>query len=202
MLEQTFEQVRGVPGEQIDAPCARAVRDAILLYRGDLLEGWYQDWCLYERERLQNMYLALVDKLMAYCEMHGSYEEGVEYGERMLRYERARERTYQRMMRLYYLAGDRTAALRQYERCVTALLEELAVEPTAYTQQLYQQMRANQFDHLSMMTLQVRAVGGGTTLSLHEMLVYLQQFQATLTTLHHQIEQGIQAVERVLNQRH
>jgi len=26
------------------------------LYQGDLLEGWYQDWLLCERERLQNMF--------------------------------------------------------------------------------------------------------------------------------------------------
>ena len=35
------------------------------LYRGDLLTGWYQDWCLIERERYQCMFVSLLDKLMA-----------------------------------------------------------------------------------------------------------------------------------------
>lgn len=29
----------------------------VKLYQGELLEGWYQDWCIIERERFQQMYL-------------------------------------------------------------------------------------------------------------------------------------------------
>ena len=63
--------------------------------------GWYEDWCLSEHERLQNMYLKMLDKLMGYCEAHGQVNSGLAYGEQVLRYDRASERTYQRMMRLY-----------------------------------------------------------------------------------------------------
>ncbi|NIN69138.1 MAG: hypothetical protein GTO63_31510, partial [Anaerolineae bacterium] len=82
--------------------------------------------CLYERERLQNMYLAILDKLVSYSEVQGAYEAGLGYGSRILSYDGARERTHRRLMRLYYLAGDRTAALRQYDSCVEALRRELA----------------------------------------------------------------------------
>jgi hypothetical protein len=34
---------------------AQLLKDAVNLYCGDLLEGWYQDWCLFERERLQSI---------------------------------------------------------------------------------------------------------------------------------------------------
>ena len=34
------------------------------VYDGDLFDGCYQDWCLLERERLQNVYLVLLDKEM------------------------------------------------------------------------------------------------------------------------------------------
>ena len=51
-------------------PCAqRRSSPPPSVYRGDLLEGCYQDWCLFERERLQNAYLAMLDKLMVRC--HG-----------------------------------------------------------------------------------------------------------------------------------
>jgi len=40
------------------------LQEAVRLSYADLLEGWYQDWCLYERERLQNIYLLILDKLM------------------------------------------------------------------------------------------------------------------------------------------
>jgi hypothetical protein len=52
-----------------------------------------QDWCLGEGERLQSAYLIILDKLMGYCESHQEYEAGMAYGQRIMRYERAREST-------------------------------------------------------------------------------------------------------------
>jgi DNA-binding SARP family transcriptional activator len=56
VLEQAFEHVEGIDGEQIDAATAHMLKEAVEIYDGDLLERWYQDWCLYEHERLQNIY--------------------------------------------------------------------------------------------------------------------------------------------------
>ena len=36
----------------MDEDRARSLEDAVSLYQGDLLEGCYEDWCIYERERL------------------------------------------------------------------------------------------------------------------------------------------------------
>src|SRR5262249_45023608 len=141
LFEQAFALVQDVPGRQLVASSAQVLKTAEELYRGKLLEGWYSDWCLYERERLQHMYLAMLDKLMEYSEAHQEYETGQTYGMRALRYDRARERTHRRMMRLQYLAGDRTAALYQYERCAAALQEELGVQPAQSTVVLYEKIR-------------------------------------------------------------
>ncbi len=145
-FEQAFASVQGVADRYLDEEQAQALQRAVQVYKGDLLEGWYHDWCLYERERLQNMYLSMLDKLIGYCGVNHKYEDGVVYGTRILQYDRARERTHRRLMRLYYLAGDRTAALRQYERCVTALKEELDVAPSERTLALCQQIRADRLD--------------------------------------------------------
>src|SRR5437879_4391390 len=50
-LEQAFAPVRATGGEQIESPHAGALKRAVPLYRGDLLESCFQDWCLAERER-------------------------------------------------------------------------------------------------------------------------------------------------------
>ncbi|MCH8338583.1 MAG: hypothetical protein IH858_07035 [Chloroflexi bacterium] len=139
-FESAFAEAQGVPGHQLGEAVAASLDRAAALYRGDLLAGWYSDWCLYERERLQNMWLAMLDKLMSYCEASGQYEAGLAYGTRVLRDDRARERTHRRLMRLAYLAGDRTGALRQYERCVQTLEEELSVRPSRQTEELHQQI--------------------------------------------------------------
>jgi DNA-binding SARP family transcriptional activator len=143
LFDQTYTKTRGVTGRDLTNQQLQLLRTAIELYQGDLLEGWYQDWCIYERERLQNAYLSMLDKLMAFCEAHHEFEAGLDYGVTILRYDRACERTHRQLMRLYYLAGDRTAALRQYQRCIQALQEELDVQPAAQTTALYQQVCAD-----------------------------------------------------------
>ncbi len=137
-FEDTYTCVRDHHGGDLDEAGYRKLKQALNLYQGDLLEGWYEDWCLFERERLQNIYLSILDKLMMYCETHQSYEEALEFGENILRYDVARERTHRRMVRIYYKAGERTSALRQYERCVTSLQDELGVKPAKKTVELYE----------------------------------------------------------------
>jgi DNA-binding SARP family transcriptional activator len=142
-LEAAFDSAQGVPGRALSPQAARDLHAAVGLYRGGLAEKWLHDWYLVERERFQRMYLILLDKLLDYSEAHGDYEAGLAYGARILQCERASERAHRRMMRLYYLAGDRTAALRQYQQCAHALQEELAVRPAHRTQALYEQIRAD-----------------------------------------------------------
>ena len=152
VFEQTFKNTQGVRGKDLEEGQATRIEDAVNTYQGDLLEGWYQDWCLYERERLQYLYLAMLDKLMDRCEVQEDYENGLMFGERILQYDRARERTHRRLMRLYSLAGDRTSALRQYRKCVTVLKEELDVEPANSTRLLYEMIRADKMDPLTNLT--------------------------------------------------
>ena len=77
--------------EKTSASQMSTVEAALDLYRGDLLEGWYQDWCLYERERLQNIYLAMLDRTVVYSELRGEYEKGMDYARRILQCDRANE---------------------------------------------------------------------------------------------------------------
>jgi DNA-binding SARP family transcriptional activator len=138
--------MRDVLGQDLSSDQVQLLHEAVELYSGELLTGWYQDWCLLERERLQAMYLAMLDKLMIYCMVHHQYESGVEYGIRILRIDYAREKTHQRLMRLFYLSGDRTSALRQFERCAEILMRELKVKPTKSTILLYEQIVADQLN--------------------------------------------------------
>jgi DNA-binding SARP family transcriptional activator len=183
ILEDAYHQVEEVPGERLSTAQVITLQDATALYHGDLLEGWYVDWCLFERERLQNLYLALLDKLMGYCETNRLYECGLHYGMMILRYDQARERTHRRMMRLFYLAGDRTAALRQYTRCVAVLKTELNVPPAASTVSLYEQIRAD------ILISAGQVPPSPTILSPHFSMVPLSDVLAHLQQLHHSIQQ-------------
>lgn len=121
------------------ARCSRGVD----LYRGDLLEGWYRPWCDSERERLQRMYLTLLDRLTLHHQSRSEYETAIDFATKSLQYDPAKERTHRTLMRLLHESGDRTGALRQFERCRAALREELDVEPGDATVALYEQIRSD-----------------------------------------------------------
>lgn len=195
-FEQAFNLTKGTPGRKLDAQNVQDLQTAVELYRGDLLEDWYQDWCLFERERLQNMYLAMLDKLIDYSEANELYEAGLAYGALILRHDRARERTHRRLMRLHYLNHNRTAALRQYEQCVAALKEELGVRPAKSTMALYEQIRADQLEALPFLApVPLEPTTETTATMLYELLTHIEQIQQILTHTHSQIQQQIQAVE-------
>lgn len=146
-VERAFAAAEGIPGRELEADKALLLKDAVTLYNDDLLPGYYQDWVLFERERLQNMYLLMLDKLIVYLQFRGEYEVAQGYGATILRYDPARERTHRQLMHLYSLAGDRTAALRQFERCAHALKQELGVKPERKTVELYERIKSDQMGH-------------------------------------------------------
>src|ERR1044072_696197 len=200
VFEGVFSIVKEIAGEHLEPELAQTVENAVQLFRGDLLEGWYQDWCLCERERLQSHYLIMLDKLLSYCEATHKFETGLGYGLRVLRYDRARESTHRQLMRLYYLAGDRTAALRQYQHCADALHEELGVKPARRTVALYEQMRADQFEGMKP-ALTNSAPTRADSPPVSEVMERLKQLRALLSDIHRQVQKEIQAVDLVLNGR-
>jgi DNA-binding SARP family transcriptional activator len=198
IFEQAFAAVRSIPDSDLDEQQVQKVREAVALYQGDLLSDWYQDWCVFERERLQSTYFALLDKLMNYCLAHRRYEEGLAYGTLILRHEPTREPTHQRLMVLHSLSGNRTAALRQYQRCKEILATELEVQPTRQTVVLYEQIRADQLVEPARVSLE--PTGPGTVKPLLSgALEQLLQIQANLASLQNQVHYNIEAFKRLLD---
>lgn len=192
VFEQIYREVKSQPN--VDDKLAQRLREAAELYRGGFLEGYWHDWCLFERERLQNMYLAMMDKLIEWSISQEHFEEGLDYGERILQLDPASERAHQQMMRLHHLSGNRTAALRQFERCVRQLKEELDVNPSASTLKILSQIRADGVDTTVPHESQI-------SLSLPQLSGRLRQFQQRLSELQKQIQKDIELVEHLLPNR-
>ncbi|MGH9835732.1 MAG: AfsR/SARP family transcriptional regulator [Blastocatellia bacterium] len=193
-----------VDAQAPDAQVMDLVRTAVNYYQGDFLQGCYQGWCVYERERLQSMYLTMLDRLIEDCLDRREYEEGIGYGQRILHHDPASERTHRQLMKLHCLAGDRTAAIRQYERCINSLREELGVKPDRRTVELYEQLifgmpaanRASKSFDPSLLAAEI-----GDKASLPDILGHLRQFQQALADMQSQIQQDIQLVEKLLPER-
>ncbi len=199
VFEWAYERVRGVSGHRLDRQAVQDLREAVRLYASDLLENWYQDWCLFERERLQNMYLAMLDKLIDDCEAHHEYELGLDYGQRILRIDRAREHTHRRLMRLLYLAGNRTGALRQYRCCAAALEEELDVKPAHATTMLYEQICADQGEAVAEETFAAAPASARARSVLPDRLDHIIDLQQMISSVQAHIQREIEAIEHALH---
>jgi DNA-binding SARP family transcriptional activator len=109
---------------------------AIGHYTGDLLEGFYDDWALRERERLRLLYLDSLATLLRHYSETGAMDEALRCGQHILALDPLREDVHRELIRLHTQRGHRALALQQYEQCRAALEEELGVEPMEETRAL------------------------------------------------------------------
>jgi DNA-binding SARP family transcriptional activator len=121
--------------------CRQALEEALALYRGDLLEGYYDDWCLAERERLQLLLLQVLKRLQRHCRLCGAFETATSYGRRLLALDSLQEDVHRELMRCYVASGQRPLALEQFQRCRETLRRELQIEPMPETWRLYRRIR-------------------------------------------------------------
>jgi DNA-binding SARP family transcriptional activator len=198
-FERAFSCCRNKPSREMEEAQSRDLYKAVEIYQGEFLEGCYQDWCLCERERLNGAYLTILYRLMNYCEARLDCEKGIDLGRRILQCDRASERTHLQMMRLHYLAGDRTAALRQYLLCRHTLAEELGVQPSRETTALYEKIRAGGEKIVANADTIPALISESPPVGTTEMLRFLDNLQESVRNMQLQIEQGIKSVKDTIH---
>lgn len=129
--------------EKDNSPSARQrLQAAITLYRGDFLEGWYEDWALVEAERLRLLYIHGLQDLGNWYRTQGEFVQALDCARRSLAVDPLREEIHYRVMELYAALGQREAALTQFATCQRVLKNELGILPSAETIRLCEQIRA------------------------------------------------------------
>ena len=115
------------------SPASSPLVAAVELHRGDFLEGFYDDWCLEERYRLESLFVALLEQLIDLYQERDELEAALDSARRLLRQDPLREDIHRRVMRLYARQGHRLAILQQYQRCQAALREQLGIKSSGET---------------------------------------------------------------------
>ena len=118
------------------------IEGVLNLYRGELLEGIYEDWALRERERFRSLHLNCLTRLMEFYACRKDFERSIGLAQEILHRDPVREEIHRALMRLYLESGQRSLAVRQYVHCRDTLDQELGVGPLEETQVLYQQICA------------------------------------------------------------
>ncbi len=107
-----------------------SVGRAILRARGELLPGWYDDWVIFERERLRQLRLHALDALAGRLAAQGSYARALEAALESTRIEPLRETANRMIIAIHLADANVTEALRHYRFFRDLLRAELGLEPS------------------------------------------------------------------------
>ena len=128
---------------------AQALEEGLALYHGDLLDGFlvrdalsFEEWALWQRERLRQMALQGLYMLSMHQTERGNYDSALRATRRLLELEPWQEEGHRQMMLLLALTGNRSAALAQYETCRRILASELNTQPLPETNALLERIKA------------------------------------------------------------
>jgi predicted ATPase/DNA-binding SARP family transcriptional activator len=123
----------------------------ISLYRGEFLSGLslpdspeFEDWLLIQRESLHRRALTLLERRSNFHEQAGNYSKSLHFALRYTELEPWCENAHRRVMRIYALNGQNSAAILQYETCGRLLKKELGVLPGEETRNLLEQIRSGE----------------------------------------------------------
>jgi DNA-binding SARP family transcriptional activator/Flp pilus assembly protein TadD len=114
--------------------------EAVTLYRGDLLEGFEDEWLEAARERLRELQVRLLLELIAARRAAGSHAAGIGYARQLLAIDPWREDGIRALIELRNANGDRAGALATYRDFVKRLEAEMGVAPMPATTRTYERV--------------------------------------------------------------
>jgi predicted ATPase len=131
--------------------------ERIKLYRGELLPGFYDDWILSERDRLQAVFQQRMTCLLEKLIRANRWDQAIQQCENWLRLGHSPEPAFRALMQAYAGIGDQAMVSNTYQRCIDLLDRELGLDPSRETRELYDRLCwgdspqelpiANQTDH-------------------------------------------------------
>jgi DNA-binding SARP family transcriptional activator/Flp pilus assembly protein TadD len=113
---------------------------AIRLYRGEFIQGCYDDWVAEQRYYYREQYLRLLEALVVAAQKVNEWPRSLHFAQRILHDDPFREDIHCRIMRAHAEMGNRTAVKEQYEMLRSRLRNDLSVEPSATTTRVYRQI--------------------------------------------------------------
>lgn len=114
--------------------------DAVELYRGELLEGFEDEWLLEHRDRFRERQVELLLNLMAATREQRNFNDAIAYTKKLLAVDPWREDGIRALIALRHAGGDRAGALSTYQDFAKRLEDELGVAPMAETTAEYRRV--------------------------------------------------------------
>jgi ATP/maltotriose-dependent transcriptional regulator MalT/DNA-binding SARP family transcriptional activator len=139
-FQQHHERAKRLLEQHNEEQAKQPLLAMIDLYRGDYVQSFYNSWCLFRRDELRCAHLDAQNKLAHIFFSQERWEESIHYWQNMLGVDHCLEEAHHGLMRCYLRLGKRGMALRQYQKCIQTLQEELSVAPGVAIRNLYQRL--------------------------------------------------------------
>ncbi len=118
-----------------------ALRRAVDLYRGPLMEGCDEEWVSQERMPREENYLMALERLAEHAAEEQDFAQAAAYLRRIVSREPTRETAQRALMTTLSKMGDHAAVVQTYRGLRQYLHEEMNIDPAAETQQLMREIR-------------------------------------------------------------
>ncbi len=118
------------------------LQEAATLYRGDLLEDIYEDWCQEERQNLRQSYVDVLTRLSHGYQIDGNLNAAIKHTQKWISVEPYDEAGHQQLMVLLTLDGKRHHAIKHFYSLKELLANELDTVPLPETDKLIQAIQS------------------------------------------------------------
>jgi DNA-binding SARP family transcriptional activator len=108
-------------------------REAVDLYRGDLVPELYEEWLYAPREHYRNAYLRCLSILTTDARARGAFDLAIDSARKILAVDPWREDVVRRIIDIRNDAGDRAGALSEYAKFRERLQAEMGIDPMPET---------------------------------------------------------------------
>jgi DNA-binding SARP family transcriptional activator/predicted ATPase len=137
----------GHPLSQVCLFCTAALTDALDVYRGEFMQGFYlskaasfESWRIQQSDYFEMKYLDAIERLVKCHRTFGDFNLAIHYAQIWLTQDRFNENVYAQLLQLYSITGQRAAGIALYKHYRELFEHELGIEPTTEITALYKQI--------------------------------------------------------------
>jgi predicted ATPase/DNA-binding SARP family transcriptional activator len=132
------------------------LKEAAGLYRDDFMSGFslreganFNEWALAKAESLRRDFASVLQTLVEEYSALEQFSSAAPYAQRLVELDPFQEAAHRRLMELYLLTDQQSAALQQYRSLEKLLRKELNLDPQPETRELYKKIRKGELKPVS-----------------------------------------------------
>jgi ATP/maltotriose-dependent transcriptional regulator MalT/DNA-binding SARP family transcriptional activator len=113
------------------------LENAVALYRGDFMEGLYEDWAEEQRTYFSEQFSRVLNALAKLSVTEKRWADAIRYANQILAIDPYREDLHRLVMRVLAAQGKPAAVKKHFEEMSVLLKQDLGIEPSAETRKVF-----------------------------------------------------------------